>query len=234
VIGVSDALAHELVTQHRVPGSRVEVVEPGRDLAGAPAAAGADTSEHDMRRGRSVALLCVANWTPNKGVLELLEAVAALPVDAATLHLVGRVDVDSRYSQRVRARLAAPDVSSRVVVHGPLEPERLGPLYAGADAFVLPSRVETYGTVYAEALAAGLPVVGWRSGNLPNLVEHGREGILVTVGDVAGLSGALATVAGDAARRAEMRAAARCRATTLPTWHESAARFFAALRPLAS
>jgi len=49
---------------------------------------------------------------------------------------------------------------------------------------VLPSWREPYGTVYGEALAAGLPVVGWRAGNLPHLVSDGVEGVVLTPGDV--------------------------------------------------
>ena len=57
--------------------------------------------------------------------------------------------------------------------------------------FVLPSYAETYGTVFGEALAAGVPTVGWRSGNLPNLIEDGREGCLIAPGDIDTLSATL-------------------------------------------
>ena len=46
-------------------------------------------------------------------------------------------------------------------------------------------------------MAAGLPVVGWRAANLPHLAEDGREGLLATPGDVAGLSHALRRLAED-------------------------------------
>ena len=75
----------------------------------------------------------------------------------------------------MRRRLAAGDLAGRVVVHGVVPPSELRALYQGADAFVLASTVEPYGTVYGEALAAGLPVIGWRAGNLPHLIEEGLE-----------------------------------------------------------
>ena len=151
------------------------------------------------------ALLCVANWSSNKGVLELLEALAGLPDGHATLHLAGREDVDGAYATTVRARMAQSDLGDRVVAHGPLDRRAVADLYANADGFVLPSYVETYGTVYGEALAAGLPTVGWRAGNLPNLVTDGREGCLVTPGDVDGLRGG----ARSARRRRRVAGAAR-------------------------
>jgi glycosyltransferase involved in cell wall biosynthesis len=79
-------------------------------------------------------------------------------------------------------------------------------------------------------MAAGLPVVGWRAGNLPHLAEDGREGLLASPGDVAALSAALARLAGDEGLRQRMAAAARSRAADRPTWTQSAALFFAALR----
>ena len=78
----------------------------------------------------------------------------------------------------------------------------------------------------------GLPVVGWRSGNLPNLVEDGREGCVVSTGDVAGLSAALLRLSTDDDWRDALTAAARERGRRLPTWADAADAFFGALRTL--
>jgi glycosyltransferase involved in cell wall biosynthesis len=120
-----------------------------------------------------------------------------------------------------------------VVVHGPLPAEEVAALYLAADVFVLPSLREPYGTVWGEAMAAGLPVVGWRAGNLPHLATHGREGLLADPGDVDGLAAAVARLAGDEELRRAMAAAAAERAAGRPTWAQSAALFFDALREAA-
>src|SRR5207248_11343004 len=99
-----------------------------------------------------------------------------------------------------------------------------------ADAFVLPSLKEPYGTVYGEAMAFGLPVVGWRAGNLPYLAEHEREGLIVPPGDIRALAEALAQLAADPDLRARLGAAARQRALSRPAWSEVAALFFGHLR----
>jgi glycosyltransferase involved in cell wall biosynthesis len=165
-----------------------------------------------------------------KGLHDLLAAFARLPSATATLHLAGDDRAEPRYAARLRARLARPDLAGRVVVHGPLPREGVAALYHAADAFVLPSLREPYGTVYGEAMAAGLPVVGWRAGNLPHLADDGREGLLLPPGDRDGLARALARLAGDPALRQRLGEAARLRALARPTWAESAARFFAAIR----
>ena len=223
LVVASDLLADELAAAG-VARERIRVVAPGRDVA-----VPGDVA-HDLRRGRRAAFLCVANWVERKGILELLEALARLPPETATLHLVGDDGADARYAARVRRRLSAPDLAARVVVHGPLAREDVAALYAAADAFVLPALREPFGTVWGEAMAFGLPVVGWSAANLPYLAADGREGLLARVGDVPGLARALATLAEDEALRRRLGEEARRRAATRPTWEESAAAFFAAIR----
>ena len=209
-----------------VPSGILRVVPPGCDV---PVASG---GRPDLRRGRATSLLCVANWLPRKGILELLEAVARLPSNAATLWLAGATDVDRRYASRIRSRLASDDLADRVIVRGPLPVEEVGALYAAADVFVLASFVDPYGTAWAEAMAFGLPVVGWRAGNLPHLAAHGREGLLVEPGDVDGLAAALRTVAEDRALRERLAAGSRSRAASFPTWERAASLFFETVRDL--
>jgi glycosyltransferase involved in cell wall biosynthesis len=223
LIVASDHLADQLAAAG-IERDAIRVVPPGRDVASGTAEPG------DLRRGRQAAFLCVANWIERKGILELLDAVARLPPEAATLHLAGSEHEDPTYAARVRQRLARPDLSDRVIAHGPLSRDRVAGLYAGADAFVLPAFREPYGTVWGEAMAFGLPVVGWRAGNLPYLAHDGADGLLLAPGDVAGLARALRVLAAEPALRRRLGASARRRASERPTWEESAALFFTAIR----
>jgi glycosyltransferase involved in cell wall biosynthesis len=224
LISASDHLAEQLV-EAGFARSRIRVVPPGRDVAPPPSG-----PVRDLRQGRRAAFLTVANWLPRKGVLELLEAFARLPADLGTLHLAGDDVAEARYAARVRSRLGETDLTGRVVVHGPLARERVAALYQAADVFVLPASREPYGTVWGEAMAFGLPVVGWRAGNLPHLAEDEREGLLVDPGDVEALSQALTRLALDRELRARLGAAAKRRALTRPTWDASAGLFFSAIR----
>ena len=224
LIVASELLAEELRGTGVAP-ERIRVVPPGRDVAPPPR-----DGPGDLRRGCRAAVLCVANWIERKGILELLEAFARLPAEAATLHLAGDDRADERYAARVSRRLSEPDLAGRVVLHGPLSRDGVAALYAGADAFALPAFREPYGTVWGEAMAFGLPVVGWRAGNLPYLADDGREGFLVPAGDVDALARALAALAEDEALRQRLGEAARRRAASRPTWDETAAAFFAAIR----
>jgi glycosyltransferase involved in cell wall biosynthesis len=226
LIAASADLSDLLVAEHGFAREVIRVVAPGRDVAPVPA------GRRDLREGRRAAFLSVGNWVERKGTLDLLEAFAGLDTDLATLHLVGRDDIDPVYTERVRRRLAVDDLAGRVVVHGPVSRGEVALFYASADAFVLPSLREPYGTVYGEAMAFGLPVVGWRAGNLPNLAVDGESGVVLEPGDVGALRDALRRLAIDDAWRTSLAAAARRRAETFATWDDSARELFELLRTL--
>ncbi|MGO8961707.1 MAG: glycosyltransferase family 4 protein [Streptosporangiaceae bacterium] len=196
------------------------VVPPGRDQQ-------AGTQVCDLRHGARAAALCVANWLPNKGIVELLAAVGQLAPGMLRLHLAGDERLGTAYGQRVIRGLG--ELSDRVVRHGPCSDAEVARLYRSADLFVQPSRWETYGTAVAEAMDAGLPVIGWRCGNLPHLVDNEKQGIVIAPGDVPALAAALRRLAEDEAERRRMGAEATSRARSLPTWEQSAHRFFAIL-----
>lgn len=222
LIAASDSLAAELVSSG-TPSSRIRVVPPGSDLAAPGGAA------KDLRQGRRLAVLNVANWTPNKGILELLDAVEPLAEADLRLHLVGSPTMDGRYAHRVAERLQDPGLAGKVVAHGPVAKAEMAAFYAGADVVVLTSRVEGYGTVVAEALSAGVPVVAWESGNMANLFEDGREGFVLAPGDIEGVTAALGGLAGDEDLLTKMRSSAERRGGELPTWEQSARLFYEAL-----
>jgi len=225
----SEWLAEQLVTAG-IPKARLLVVPPGKD----PDAAGDGSTDEaataaELRQHRRMAALCVANWLPRKGILELLEAVARLPDELLTLHLAGVTATTGTYAARIWRRLAQPDLRGRVVVHGVIPAASVARMYRRVDVFVLPSFEEPYGTVWGEAMAAGLPVLGWRAGNLPFLADHEREGLLAPVGDVTALSRALEAMALEPQVRIAMGRAARDRAASRPTWDDTADTFFTAV-----
>jgi glycosyltransferase involved in cell wall biosynthesis len=155
--------------------------------------------------------------------------MARLPDDLLTLHLVGDTATPGTYAARIRRRLADGDLSERVVVHGVIPASAVATMYRSVDAFVLPSYEEPYGTVWGEAMAAGLPVVGWHAGNLPFLADHEREGLLAPVGNVPELSRALSRIALEPELRLAMGRGARERAASRPTWDDTADLFFTAV-----
>jgi glycosyltransferase involved in cell wall biosynthesis len=227
VVAASQSLREQLLREG-LGIDRIVVVPPGSDpVRGRPAGEGLD-----LRRNRGASILCVANWQRRKDILSLLDAFAMLPAEVATLHLVGEETTERDYARRVLRRLHASDLAGRVVRHGRRTSAEVAELYAAADVFALPSLAEPYGTVYGEAMAAGLPCVGWHAGNLPNLATPGRECLTASPGDVLGLRAALLTLCVDEVTRTRMGEAARRRAGDLPTWSMTARLFFSAVREM--
>jgi glycosyltransferase involved in cell wall biosynthesis len=144
------------------------------------------------------------------------------------LELIGETYPDPAYAASVRATVADAPYSS-IHVSGPVEDATLGAAYAAADLFVLPSRYEGYGIVYAEALAHGLPIVACDVGPVPELVGE-EAALLVPPEDVQALSGALDRLLGDPALRIRMSEAAYYRAKGLPRWEDTTAGFLRVLR----
>ncbi|RMF20997.1 MAG: glycosyltransferase, partial [Deltaproteobacteria bacterium] len=95
-------------------------------------------------------------------------------------------------------RAAELGIERRVTLHGYLRHEQLRRLYCNADVFALPSvvmgrygRQDVIPNVLAEAMAAGLPVIGSAIGGVAELVEDGTDGLLVPQRDVGALADAL-------------------------------------------
>jgi glycosyltransferase involved in cell wall biosynthesis len=81
--------------------------------------------------------------------------------------------------------------------------------WRAADLFVMPTRNEAFGLVYQEAAAAGLPGIGSRLNAVPEIIDDGVTGILVTPGSVAELASALETLIASAELRERLGRAAR-------------------------
>jgi glycosyltransferase involved in cell wall biosynthesis len=75
--------------------------------------------------------------------------------------------------------------------------DSVAPLLASADLFLLPTQSESFGLSALEALATGVPVIGARTGGLPEVVRDGETGALCAVGDVEGMAAAAVAVLTD-------------------------------------
>ncbi|RVT94941.1 glycosyltransferase [Sphingomonas crocodyli] len=103
----------------------------------------------------------------------------------------------------------APDIKSRVIFHGRVDEERLRYFYGNCDLLVAPSRYESFGLVYLEALMFGKPVIGGVGGGGGEVITDGETGLLVAPGDTDELEQAIVTLLSDAGLRAAMGRAAR-------------------------
>ena len=153
-------------------------------------------------------VLYAGGITPGKRVLDLVEAIARVP--AASLRLAGAADPG--YAAAVARRIRALELEGRVTVLGQLDAAQMRDEYRQAAVLVLPSAQETSPMVIAEAMAAGVPVVATRVGGVPHLIDDGRTGFLVDVGDIDAIAQRVTELLGDERSRRSLAAAARSHA----------------------
>jgi phosphatidyl-myo-inositol dimannoside synthase len=149
-------------------------------------------------------VMTACRMVPKKGLDLLMKAVAQL----AGTHLV----IAGEGRQRAKCEVLARElgIEERTTFAGSVAHHDLRRYYWAADQFVLASRehvdprtglrdVETMGRVLCEAHAAGVPVVASRSGGIPSVIDHGRNGLLFEEDNLEALVDAMERVRADAA-----------------------------------
>jgi glycosyltransferase involved in cell wall biosynthesis len=156
-------------------------------------------------------VLFVGRLVPEKGPAVLLDAVAAMRC-AVELRVVG----DGPLKGALAAQVERLGLCERVTLTGALGQDDLPEQYAWADAFCLPSFAEGLPVVLMEAMSTGLPVVTTRIAGIPELVEAGESGLIVSPGRADLVARALTALADDPELRFRLGAAA---AATVRTRH---------------
>jgi glycosyltransferase involved in cell wall biosynthesis len=221
VIVSSTFTAHRLADAYGVPGSTIDVVEPGVDpVAGLEPLGG--------RKHVPPSILCVATLVPRKGHAVLLQALSQLLDLDWSCDCVGDVQRDPACTRAVLGEIARHGLGDRVRLRGILAPEALERAYVHARFFVLPSWYEGYGMVVAEALQHGLPVVSTTGGALAQTLPP-QAGIAVSPGDASGLAAAMRRLLTDPVLFESLSAGARAAAVSLPSWEMAGMRFVAAV-----
>ncbi|MGA0935156.1 MAG: glycosyltransferase family 4 protein [Pseudohongiellaceae bacterium] len=197
-----------LINAFDVPSDHITVALPGTDRM--PFA----RCDGDPQR-----LLTVASLTPRKAHDVLIDALAPLASLDWTARFVGSSDFDPDWARGLTEKIENHRLSDRITFAGTVT--KLDAEYASGDVFVLPSRFEGYGMVFAEALAAGLPVIATDTGAIPSVVPA-SAGLLVPPDNAPALTDALRQLLTDASLRRRLQSGAQMAAAKLPTWEETA------------
>lgn len=132
-------------------------------------------------------LLFAGRMAPEKGADLAIEIARQA---GKRLVMAGGIYDQGFYEGKIAPALAA---SFQIEYRGALQRAELYRLMSRADGVLFPSRwEEPFGLVLAEAQAAGAPVISWRRGAAPEIVEEGRTGFLLDYEDVAGAAAAVA------------------------------------------
>lgn len=121
-------------------------------------------------------LICVAHFLPHKRQLELIQALARANELNWQLTLVGSLNLDPNYTQRVQQEIRRQRLTSQITCAGQLTQRDLACLYPQHHVFIQASTFESFGLVLLEAYQFGLPVISFANGEPKHLIKHGTTG----------------------------------------------------------
>ncbi len=158
-------------------------------------------------------LILVSRLIERKGIQHVLQALSELNDKSIKLLIVGTGSYET-YLKKLSKNLNLDDT---VTFHGFCLRTELPKLYNRHDCFILPSMAESFGIVFAEAMACGLPIIGGKTGGVPDLIKA-DNGILVTPGSVKEIKSAIVTLQQASARRKSMGIANRGKVVLEYSW----------------
>jgi len=176
VTAVSSYLAEKM--QNLYPGKNPAIISMGCNAEQFNPSYHRD--DYFGQRGKPV-ILFVGRLVEKKGLTYLIDAMKEID---AMLVVVGTGPLEESLKEQAKI------INEKIIFMGGKTHQELSVIYASADIFCLPSVTAVNGdqegmpTVLAEAMASGLPVVASRSSGIPDIVQHGVNGYLVTPGRV--------------------------------------------------
>ena len=220
-----------LLEERGVPRERITVVHNGTDPAHFHPMDVQDLRD-ELGLDHQKVVLTVSRLVQRKGIDTVLRALPELARRVPDVrYLIGG---DGPDRERLEALTRSLYLTDRVRFVGPIGRDDLHRYYNACDVFVMPSRedrpfVEGFGIAFLEANACGKPVVGARSGGIPDAVRHGETGLLVEPDDEAALADALHRLLCDTPLAARLGRNGRRRIREEASWHHVADQIYEAI-----
>jgi glycosyltransferase involved in cell wall biosynthesis len=157
--------------------------------------------------GLAPRLLVARNLEP---IYDIPTAIRALAIVRQTFAQASLTVAGSGVElERLRALTHELRLGDAVRFTGRVDIARMPQLYAHADVALNPSTADNMPNSVLEAFASGVPVVSTDAGGVPDIIEHGRTGLLVPVGDASAMAQAICRLLGDPALSERITKAAR-------------------------
>ena len=232
VITDSETVRREAIAHFGLDPARVTAIHLGVAPAFAPRTpeeTRATLAKHGLEHGKYV--LSVGTLEPRKNLVAAIRAWSAQERSTHRDTPLVVAGMKGWLTQALDKEIAVPESRGVVRFLGFVSEQDLPALYAGALAFVYPSRYEGFGLPVVEAMASGVPVITSDASCLPEIA--GDAALLVAPDDDMALARAMERVATDAALRADLAARGLARARKF-TWarcaEETVAVYRAAIR----
>lgn len=166
-------------------------------------------------------VLFLGNLTRNKAPHLLIRAAAELERDSVFLTFAGRSDVEPDYAEYLLRLAISHGMEDWLYFAGHLEGEMLGATIQTSHVLAIPSAYEGFGIAYLEGMGFGLPAIATQGVGAKEIIQNGKNGFLIPVGDCERLADILKRLNRDRKLLARMGLAARRSFLESPTWDQS-------------
>lgn len=171
---------------------------------------GVDTNEFKPGAVKEKTILFVGKLNQQKGVADLVDALKMIDLKDFKIKIAGEGPLNAQ----IREKVGNSNLKGKVEILGVIPSHKIAKVFNDAYLFVspyksLPYSEEQIGMTNIEAMASGLPVVGYDSGSISEFVKNKKTGILVKEGNIRALADAIKLVIEDAKLHEEMSKNAR-------------------------
>lgn len=151
-----------------------------------------DTAPKSLKKGETLQLVFIGQISKNKGVFDLLDAMAAVKSSNANVHLTlcGGGDID-----KLNHLIKEKALNDSVTYAGWVNPNQRNQILSQCHCLILPSYVEGLPICVLEAMSHGLAVIASNVGGIPDIVSDGENGILINPQKVDEIKDAIITIA---------------------------------------
>lgn len=189
------------------PKDRVKLVYHGLDLGRFPPPETEQSKRDGSTADNAVQLITVGRAVSKKGIDTLITALSKLPED---LHWqwthIGGGPLKNDLEKQTRTL----GIEDRCEFKGSLPQREVLEAYLKSDLFILPSRIDETGdrdglpNVIVEAQSQRMAVISTNISGIPELIENGKNGILIEPDDISALTDAIETLSRDVKKRNSM------------------------------
>lgn len=141
------------------------------------------------KKNEEIIILFVGRFEYRKGIDLLLDSIpnVYLGTNKKVKFILTGTDVNNEYEKKFISD-NLPEVTSKVVFKGFVDNKSLEKLYEECDIFIAPSRYESFGLIFIEAMNYGIPVIGFPVGGVIDIIDHLENGLLAETGNVESLT----------------------------------------------
>jgi len=193
--------AKELENLYRIDAQRFHIIPHGINIP---------TQEELYCKNNSVLkILYVGRLEYRKGSDILMQTIPLVlrKTDRVIFQIIG-LDAEGVYENKFKLENDS-EILKKVTFSGQLNNISTYKAYAECDIFVAPSRYESFGLIYIEAMSYGKPVIGCRVGGVPEIIEDNFNGLFAEINDPVSLCNKIIELVNNDALRISMGENAR-------------------------